>query len=124
FGIHTLVERCTLRICAKFPAMATKRVSPHSIRHYVASRTISGKFGFGPFFARISRFTGYIVLPPSTRLLGATSHERHVIYKQIVASRLQKALRQGHIGYCEKSLREQRYSRYTTGTPVCSPLST
>jgi integrase/recombinase XerD len=66
FGIHTLVERYTLRICAKFPALATKRVSPHSIRHYVASRTISGKFGFGSFFGHISRFTGYIVLPPST----------------------------------------------------------
>jgi len=33
FGIHTVVERYTLRICAKFPALATKRVSPHSIRH-------------------------------------------------------------------------------------------
>jgi len=35
-------------------------------RHYVASRTISGKFGFGPFFGHISRFTGYIVLTAST----------------------------------------------------------
>ena len=66
FGIHTVVERYTLQICAKFPALATKRVSPHSIRHYVASRTISGKFGFGPFFGHISRFTGYIVLTAST----------------------------------------------------------
>ena len=66
FGIHTVVERYTLRICAKFPVLATKRVSPHSIRHYVASRTISGKFGFGPFFGHISRFTGYIVLTAST----------------------------------------------------------
>ena len=40
FGIHTLVERYMLRICAKFPALATKRVSPHSIRHYLASRTM------------------------------------------------------------------------------------
>ena len=31
-----------------------------------ASRTISGKFGFGPFFGHISRFTGYIVLTAST----------------------------------------------------------
>jgi hypothetical protein len=36
------------------------------LRHYVASRTISRKFGFGPFFGHISRFTGYIALPPST----------------------------------------------------------
>ena len=42
FGIHTVVERYTLQICAKFPALATKRVSPHSIRHYLPSRIMSG----------------------------------------------------------------------------------
>jgi len=40
FGIHTLVERYTLRICAKFPALATKRVSPHSIRHSTATHLL------------------------------------------------------------------------------------
>ena len=40
FGIHTLVERYMLRICAKFPALATKRVSPHSIRHSTATHVL------------------------------------------------------------------------------------
>jgi integrase/recombinase XerD len=40
FGIHTLVERYTLQICAKFPALATKRVSPHSIRHSTATHLL------------------------------------------------------------------------------------
>jgi integrase/recombinase XerD len=40
FGIHTLVERYTLRICAKFPTLATKRVSPHSIRHSTATHLL------------------------------------------------------------------------------------
>jgi site-specific recombinase XerD len=40
FGIHTLVERYTLRIYAKFPALATKRVSPHSIRHSTATHLL------------------------------------------------------------------------------------
>ena len=29
-----------LRICAKFPALATKRVSPHSIRHSTATHLL------------------------------------------------------------------------------------
>jgi site-specific recombinase XerD len=40
FGIHTLVERYMLRIWAKFPALATKRVSPHSIRHSTATHLL------------------------------------------------------------------------------------
>jgi site-specific recombinase XerD len=40
FGIHTLVERYVLRICAKFPALATKRASPHSIRHSTATHLL------------------------------------------------------------------------------------
>ncbi len=33
FGIHTMVERYVQRLSAKMPALATKRVSPHSVRH-------------------------------------------------------------------------------------------
>jgi integrase/recombinase XerD len=40
FGIHTLVERYTLTVHAKFPALATKRVSPHSIRHSTATHLL------------------------------------------------------------------------------------
>jgi integrase/recombinase XerD len=42
FGIHTLVERYVDRLQATMPSLATKRVSPHTIRHYLPFRTMSG----------------------------------------------------------------------------------
>jgi integrase/recombinase XerD len=41
FGIHALVERYALKARGKMPSLASKRVSPHTIRHYSASRTIT-----------------------------------------------------------------------------------
>jgi integrase/recombinase XerD len=40
FGIHTMVERYAQKACAKFPTLATKRVSPHSIRHSTATHLL------------------------------------------------------------------------------------
>lgn len=40
FGIHTMVERNAAKLLAKFPALATKRVSPHSIRHSTATHLL------------------------------------------------------------------------------------
>ena len=40
FGIRTMVERNTAKIIAKFPALTTKRVSPHSIRHTTATHLL------------------------------------------------------------------------------------
>ena len=40
FGIHTAVERYGLKVVAKMPALATKRVSPHSIRHTTATHLL------------------------------------------------------------------------------------
>jgi integrase/recombinase XerD len=40
FGIHTMVERNVAKIIAKFPALRTKRVSPHSIRHTTATHLL------------------------------------------------------------------------------------
>ena len=40
FGIHTLVERHVRRAAAKLPSLATKRVSPHSIRHTTATHLL------------------------------------------------------------------------------------
>jgi len=40
FGIHTMVERYVKRVSAKLPALATKRVSPHSRRHATATHLL------------------------------------------------------------------------------------
>ena len=40
FGIHTLVERCVARAVKKVPSLATKRVSPHTIRHTTATHLL------------------------------------------------------------------------------------
>jgi integrase/recombinase XerD len=40
FGIHTVVERNVLKALARAPSMATKRVSPHSIRHTSATHLL------------------------------------------------------------------------------------
>ena len=36
FGIHTLVERCAQKAAAVVPSLASKRVSPHTLRHTAA----------------------------------------------------------------------------------------
>lgn len=36
FGIHTMVERYVPKVIEKIPSLATKRVSPHTIRHTTA----------------------------------------------------------------------------------------
>ncbi len=40
FGIHTMVERYVQRLSAKMPALATKRVSPHSVRDTCATHLL------------------------------------------------------------------------------------
>jgi site-specific recombinase XerD len=40
FGIHTMVERCAARAAEKVPSVATKRVSPHTIRHTTATHLL------------------------------------------------------------------------------------
>ena len=40
FGIHTLVERCAACAMRDVPSLATKRVSPHTIRHTTATHLL------------------------------------------------------------------------------------
>jgi integrase/recombinase XerD len=40
FGIHALVERYAAVVAAKLPALAKKRVSPHTIRHTTATHLL------------------------------------------------------------------------------------
>jgi integrase/recombinase XerD len=41
FGVHALVERVAAKAQAAMPSLATKRVSPHSIRHSTATHLLS-----------------------------------------------------------------------------------
>lgn len=40
FGIHTMMERYTERVCAQMPSLKAKRVSPHTIRHTTATHLL------------------------------------------------------------------------------------
>ena len=40
FGIHTLVERYVRRVQVTMPSLATKRISPHTIRHTTATHLL------------------------------------------------------------------------------------
>jgi site-specific recombinase XerD len=40
FGIHALVEQYAAKVAAAMPAVATKRVSPHTIRHTTATHLL------------------------------------------------------------------------------------
>jgi integrase/recombinase XerD len=40
FGVHTTVERYVQRIADRIPSLATKRVSPHTIRHTTATHLL------------------------------------------------------------------------------------
>ena len=40
FGIHTLVERYAAKAAAEMPSLASKRVSPHTIRHTTATHLL------------------------------------------------------------------------------------
>ena len=42
FGVHAMVQRHAARVSKKIPAMAAKRVSPHSIRHTSATHLLRG----------------------------------------------------------------------------------
>jgi site-specific recombinase XerD len=41
FGVHALVERTAAKVQSIMPTLATKRVSPHSIRHSTATHLLS-----------------------------------------------------------------------------------
>lgn len=40
FGIHTLVERTALKVSTQMPALKSKRVSPHTLRHTAATHLL------------------------------------------------------------------------------------
>jgi site-specific recombinase XerD len=58
FGIHTLVEGSAARASARVPARATKRVSPHTIRHTTATHLL----GSGVDINTIRAWRGHVSL--------------------------------------------------------------
>ena len=45
YGIHTLVERAVQTAAHTLPSLKTKRISPHTIRHYAEPRTMPTETG-------------------------------------------------------------------------------
>jgi integrase/recombinase XerD len=54
FGIHTLVERYVQKATVTMPSLKSKRISPHSLRHYVSCVAISSA-GVKPLSLRQTR---------------------------------------------------------------------
>ena len=48
FGIYAVVERYVQRLQTQIPSLLSKRVSPHSIRHYAGFRTMPGEVDSEP----------------------------------------------------------------------------
>ena len=63
FGIHRVVAHNAALASRSVPSLVGKRVSPHTIRHYVPSRTMSRAFCFKAVFCRISPSRRDIVRP-------------------------------------------------------------
>ena len=65
FGIHALVERYVCKIKITMPSLAAKRVSPHTIRHYLPFLTMSGIGTPAQYFRQMREVAHDIVLTPS-----------------------------------------------------------
>ena len=73
FGIHTMVERYVKRVSAKLPALATKRVSPHSLRHTTATHLLRA----GVDFNTIRAWLGHVSID-TTNIYAETDLEMKV----------------------------------------------
>lgn len=62
FGIHTMVERYVIRASVKMPALAAKRVSPHSLRHTTATHLLRA----GVDINTIRAWLGHVSMTPPT----------------------------------------------------------
>jgi hypothetical protein len=102
-SVQSLLAKHVRVASDRCPLLASKRVSPHVLRHYVSFRTMSLAFGFGlvfpaNIFGQWLHSLGSFYQPCT----GATSHEWYTVDKQIVLSRLQEAFWQAHIGLFAK----------------------
>jgi integrase/recombinase XerD len=92
FGIHTVVERNVLKALARSPSLATKRVSPHSIRHTSATHLLRAG-------VEINTIRGW---------LGHVSLETTNIYAEVDFETKAKALAQCDMPDVEKASRRWR----------------
>ena len=60
YGIHILVKRYARRAAVKAPTLRTKRVGPHSIRHYVDRRNMPNASMLGYRMAQPARAIFYL----------------------------------------------------------------
>jgi integrase/recombinase XerD len=66
FGIHTMVERYAAMVAEKMPSVATKTVSPHTIRHTTATHLLASRGGH----QHHSRVAGARIIGYDERLRG------------------------------------------------------
>jgi integrase len=62
-GFEYLLAKHVATAAGRLPSLASKRVTPHVLRHYVPSRTMSRTFCFKAVFCRKSPFRRDIVRP-------------------------------------------------------------
>jgi site-specific recombinase XerD len=89
FGIHTLVERYALKVKARVPSVAKKRVSPHTIRHSTACHLLRAGVD-------LNTIRGW---------LGHVSVDTTNVYAEIDLEMKAKALDKCDVGTTSKSLR-------------------
>lgn len=70
FGIHAVVERYAQRISNQYPAIASRRVSPHTIRHTTATYPLRS----GVDINTIRAWLGHVSIKATLNKLGELSH--------------------------------------------------
>ena len=118
-GFETVLAKHVSSATMRCPSLATKRISPHVLRHYVSFRTMSGALGFGSVFAANLSIHGR----HSLNSLDPACTARRAINGAPSASKwfgldCRRPCARRTLTYCEKSLRKQRYPRHSTDPSV------
>jgi integrase/recombinase XerD len=98
FGIHTLVERYAAKVQSTVPSLANKRVSPHTLRHYLSNRTMSDTGTPAQYLRQLREAAHDIVLTPSVNLMQGKGVHREV-YDRLPSSSFASARRPSRVSY-------------------------
>src|ERR1035437_8238517 len=104
FGIHTLVERYVRKAQIQMPSLATKRISPHTIRHTTATHLLRA----GVDINTVRAWLGHVSLDTTN------------IYAEIDLETKAKALAKCEVGDPSKPQRRWREDPGVNGVPALS----